>query len=382
MSHGSWSLQQTTRLMAAALEGQTEALEQLAGSPALIGQAAAHRVAPALAVRAIGLGIDGPALDGWRQALRASVARRTMLEASMSRLGAALAAAGVAWAPLKGMGIPKRLYPQPAERPTTDLDVLVAAEDLQAARLALIEQGWQPIFSDPLVERYLLEEGYAWQAADRHQLPLELHYRLWGSVPAELAEAVLARTAADPELGPTVRRISLVDAYIIAAVHTWLTSNPRPLLYWWELHRMAELASAEEVEEIIRRACQIGHPQFVGAAASVASDLWQSRHSQEIASRTLAELRLPERASLSLLRRLGPERSPLAILVAANLLANRPSRARWRTIYRRIWAHPGVVAQSTPGAWPWALRRLAHLTRISCNGRGLQNRPPSLGSTG
>jgi hypothetical protein len=363
MADITWSLQHTTRLMAAALEGHVEALEQLAGTPALISQVAAHRVGPALAIRAVEAGIDGPALTSWRQALRTSVARRTLLEASMSRLGAALAATGVAWAPLKGMGVSKLLYPQPAERPTTDLDVLVAAEDLQAARQALSKQDWQPIFTDPLVERYLLEEGYAWQAADRHRLPLELHYRLWGSVPAELAEAVMARSTPDPELGSTARRLSHVDAYIIAAVHSWLTNNPRPLLYWWELHRMAELASTEEVQEIIVRACQVGHPHFVGAAASVAGDLWLGGHSRAIADQTLGKLRVPERASLALLRRIGPESAPLAILVAANLLANRPSRARWRTIYRRLWAHPGDVAQSTDSSWPWPYRRLVHLTR-------------------
>jgi hypothetical protein len=364
MADMTWTLPQTTRLMAAALEGQVEALEQLAGTATLISRAAAHRVAPALAVRAVDAGIDGPALTSWRQALRASAARRTLLEASMSRLGAALAAAGVAWAPLKGMGVTKLLYPQPAERPTSDLDVLVAAKDLQAARQALSEQDWQPVFTDPLIERYLLEEGYAWQAADQYRLPLELHYRLWGSVPAELAEAVMARSTADPELGATARRLSLIDVYIIAAVHTWLTNNPRPLLYWWELHRLAELASPDEVQEIIGSACQIGHPLFVGAAASVAGDLWQGGHSRAIADQTAKALRAPEKVSLGLLRRLGPETAPLAILVAANLLANRPSRARWRTIYRRLWAHPGDVAKSTDSSWSWPRRRLVHLTRL------------------
>ena len=49
--------------------------------------------------------------------------------------------------------------------------------------------------------------------------------------------------------------------------------------------------------------------------------------------------------------------------VLARLLSGRASRAGWRSLPRRIWAHPGIVEQTTPAHWIWPARRIAHLMR-------------------
>src|SRR5262249_59986901 len=54
-----------------------------------------------------------------------------------------LAAAGVRAAALKGPVLGERLYPDPAARPSTDLDFLVLPDDLERAAAALQAIGYQ-----------------------------------------------------------------------------------------------------------------------------------------------------------------------------------------------------------------------------------------------
>lgn len=322
-------------------------------------------------MRASRAGIDGPAVEGWRNALRASAALRLHLDHRLAGVAEALAAAGVAWAPIKGWDLGARVYERPEERPVGDADLLVGA-GWERAREALEAAGWLPLVRGRRIDRYLAEEGYAWQATDGGSALLELHFRLWGLVPAAMAPELLAAAEPDPSpgaLGPPPgsagRRLPLAGAWLIAAVHAWLNPPPRPLLGWWDLERIA-VADPGIGTAAVDLAVRWGLELPAGLAAAQAAALWPGAAGgahEGIAAELLGRLRAPERAVARKALRHGTDALGLAPLVLSRLLARRPSRAGWRSLPRQVWAHPGVVELETPAGWRWPARRAVHVLR-------------------
>lgn len=351
------------RLLAAALDGDRAALETLATSPELEDQVLMNRLAPALAINATDLGIDGPQVETWMDHMRANAVLRMRLEAARREVGDIFAEADIPWAPLKGLGLDPRIHPRPEARISTDLDVLVLATHSLAARDLLVAHGWRLAETTERRRRYVVDEGYNWHLASCDGLPLELHFRLWGGVSEALAADILDRVQPAPELGPSGRRIDLVDSYLIAAVHVWQTPPPRYLFLWWDLHRMASIMGERELRTAIERADRHGLQAFVALSASTTADLWTNPENRIIADELRENLRPPERLAAATLKRSLPASAGLGTLTLGRLLANRPSRSGWRAIPRQIWAHPGTVEAATPEAWPWPKRRLTHVAR-------------------
>lgn len=90
-------------------------------------------------------GGDGPPPD-FHERLRREVAglriRAALLSAALDEALRALARRGIPVVPLKGPVLAERLYPDPALRPSTDLDLLVAGADFDRAAAALEELGY------------------------------------------------------------------------------------------------------------------------------------------------------------------------------------------------------------------------------------------------
>jgi hypothetical protein len=346
--------------LAAALAGDHDALAALAADPAAAELARVHRVGPALSLRARRLGIGGPAAESWHRGLIAVAAHRLHIEDRLRGVGAVLGgvgAAGVPWLPLKGCDLGARVYRHPEERPVGDIDVLVPRAELPRVQAALRAIGWRGLAESPRMERYLRDEGYAWQAQDAAGVLLEVHVRLWGIVPAGLGAALLAAAVPDPTLGPSGRRLPFAHAWLVAAVHTWLNPPPRPLLAWWDLERIA--AAEPGIEDEAARLAEEWDLQLpAGLAAAQVAALWPSPPNRAIADRLLAGLRFPER----LAARRG-EAVGLRSIVLARLLSGRASRAGWRSLPRQVWAHPGIVEQQTKAGQSWPARRIAHLMR-------------------
>ena len=384
------------RLLARALAGDGDALVELAALPEAPELVRAARIGPALALGApAGSGRGGARplqavamlaklIGDPRTVVREAAAHRLLLDRALARAGealgsadtalgspdtalgardTALGAAGVAWAPLKGLDLGSRVYPAPEARPTGDLDLLIAPTDLPAARAALAVAGWRPRRSGRHYEAYLAGEAYNWQALDASGLLLELHYRLWGVVPAGLAAELLAAATPDPTLGPTARRLSLAGAYVIAAVHAWASPPPRPLLAWWDLERIAAAGGPGLAAEVTALAAAHGLELFVLLAAEVAGDLWPRPEQAAIVAALAPRLRRAERLARRRAQRRDLAEAPFEPLVLARLLSGRPSRSGWRALGRRLWAHPGAVEEETPPHWRWPARRLVHLAR-------------------
>jgi hypothetical protein len=335
-------------------------LESLAANPGSADLAKLHRVGPALALRARRLDLDGPTVDAWRRSLMGSTANRLRIDEGLAGLGSVLGAAGVPWLPIKGSDLGSRVYDRPEERPAGDVDVLVAEADYLRARRALEAAGWYSLTPGSRIDAYLLEEGYAWQATDPTGLLLEVHHRLWGVVPPNFGRALVEAAEPDPALGPTARRLPLAHAWLVAAVHVWLNPQPRPLLAIWDLER---IVSPGFVDDIVRLASDWDLQLPAALAAAYAAGLWPSDPHRRIAGCLMETLRPAERVAARRALQDGVESAPLESIVLARLLSFRESRAGWRSLFRKVWAHPGIVEMETPAGRSWPSRRLAHVLK-------------------
>lgn len=313
-----------------------------------------------------------PVPDGLR-ALRARVAAKWLLvERDLEGFGRALAAAEVPWAPFKGADVASRLYGDPTVRAMSDVDLLVSERDYPRARAALEAEGWQNAAPGPRFDRYVEEEGSAWTAErPGSPLPVELHLRLWGFVPEGLGDRFLARSEPDPALGATARRLRLADAFVLAAVHPWLHLPPRSLANWWELRRFLAVGGPELVDEAAGITEDYGlHLPVLLSAAQVAA-LWREPLAAGLAARMASGLHAAERFAARRALGRAPNRVPIEWVAGARRVAGRPSRSGWKPLYRRLWAHPGIVERLTPEEWSWPRRRTVHVLQCA----GLLPRP-------
>jgi hypothetical protein len=146
------------RLVARALAGDTVNVDALVkarrafGSwDKLAGIFNEERLAPLLAYRL--RACDFPAAEEFKEKLRprppeilaGNLIRRKLYE----RLREVLAAAGVPALPIKGVDVAFTVYPSPACRPMTDIDILVSPEDYGAAGDVLGREGFAPLPEEP-----------------------------------------------------------------------------------------------------------------------------------------------------------------------------------------------------------------------------------------
>jgi len=263
------------RRVAAALDGDDEALTAIAREDPTGAIARRHRVGAALYLRAARRDLRGPAVDAWHRDLFSASTQYLRLSAALERVAAVLAAERIDWIPLKGYDLATRAYDDPEERPTMDLDLLIAAAEFARARRSLESAGWQGLHRGRLAERYLAEEGYAWQATDATGVLLELHFRLWGCVDEGLADALIGESTPDASLPPGGRRLTLAHAYLVAAVHAWLGSPSRGVGVWWDLVRICEASPRSLVGEVTRAARHWDLQLPVALAAELTCELWR-----------------------------------------------------------------------------------------------------------
>jgi len=346
------------QVMARATAGDPEAVEQLTATGEGITAVIENRLAPLLVFLAHEQAVEAP--EAWLASMRQTAVMRILLENALSNLGTDLDAAGIPWLPLKGMGLPARLYPRPECRPTSDIDVLIPETRFFEARDLLQRQGWEDIHPGPLHEDFLVREGYNWQARHTSGVMLELHFRLWGPVDPELPAAILDAAEPAPGLGSMARLSGPVESYIVAACHLWNSPPPVVLLYFFDLHLLSQAAAGDPgfTESVIALARRHDLQLFVGLAAAVTARLWPGETNRQIAAALLAELRAPERMVLMRARRRSTLEIPLGALVLSRLLSNRKSRSGWRAPFRRLWPHPAIF-QGSPAKDPIATLRRA-----------------------
>ena len=222
---------------------------------------------------------------------------------------------------------------------------------------ALAHRSWAPLWPAPSHQSYVRDEGYACQLVGPRPGLLELHFRLWGVTPQGLGDMILDR--AQPSVAdPCQRQIVPADHHLMTSVHLWLSPPPRPLLYYWELTRLARLIDGNAAELLASRAIESDLQLFVVLSARQTATLFGDTVHYELAKSLMPSLATAERRLVSQCSNGPPRDCTLEKIVLARLLSRRRSRAGWRSVWRRAWPHPATVEQSTPDSWPWWRRRL------------------------
>jgi hypothetical protein len=348
------------RKVAAAIEGDREALAAILEREDLEEWVRDHRMGAALFVAAEQLGVEGPAVDYCQSVCMATAGRWMRLRALLSRSGSVLDEAGIPWIPLKGLDTAERFFPRPELRLSSDLDVLVPFDRLDDAMAALERVGWSFETSE-LIDAYQRAEGYNWGGRGLRGDSFELHYRLWGMVPQSLVEACWKTAVEAPELGSKGLKLAPPMAFVVSAVHSWVHAGSPQFIYWWEMKLIAD--RLENADEVVAAAREHELQFPVGLAAEYVGRLWDHELLLEIARELLEDIPLPERLALGRVRRRGIDAMTLELLYVARLFAGRPSRMGWKSIWRRLWPHAGIVEDTTSGALPWWRRRVVAAAR-------------------
>lgn len=286
--------------------GDAEALVRAAVRHGLVGFVA-H------AVERAGWALPEPASASLRREALGNAARALRVKALLLRCLDALATVGQVPVLLKGYGLALRLYPDPLQRATTDVDLLVARADVGAAVQALALVGLA-------VRR---DDGARHGEEDSHHLELagpaglvELHYRAlagWGE--ALEGDALLTRADTGAVDGRSVRWLRPEDEAVYLALHA--SNHALQRLAWlFDLKLLALSNERLDWAAVVERARDTAFPHAVWYA-------WD-------AARRLLAAPVPE----SVLESLAPPRWQQLLarrffsagrLVGATLLNSRPA---------------------------------------------------------
>lgn len=336
------------QLAARALAGHRDSLDELLARPDLEAFAASHRIAAALALACRRAGVRSyPA--AFDRELYWATGRNLLVNEAMRKAGGALGEAGIPWVIIKGADLATRVYDHPCERVFTDVDMVVKSSDLGSTLACLAKLGWLPEGERDLdPDRLLGGERYVVTVGHGSGVLVELHYRLWGWMPAAMSDALVDEAEPRPDRGVTARRPTLPWAFLLAAVHAWQVVRPRPVAVWRDLERIAATASDDLAAGVACLAERWAVQLPVGLAAGQTACLWPLPVCAEIASRLLGGLRPPEVLAAHRFTRRGESATHLALLVLARLLARRPSRLGWRSVGQVFWPADEVVATLAP----------------------------------
>ena len=356
------------RELAVALDGDTSALRSLAEAPTR----APKGLHAALAVASSKVGIEAP--SSWRRALHASTVNWMRLDTSSARVAKALA--GVCdFTPIKGFDVGRRFHEPREARNMSDLDVLVDIGCAEKALESLREAGFVGLFQGARADSYLKHEGYCWPAEGPGGELLEVHLRLWGLLPEELAgEIVRHSQVPTPDDNSELGQTSSEHAWLLAAVHSWLGESERRFVDWWDMARIVAAvhrrgpAEVEAFRSKTHSAIERHDLQLPAAlSAHAVAKIWSccdpetSAVHAELSDRFVGNLRRHEHRVFEQWQ-IGGDVG-IRDIVLARLRDSRRSRAGWRTLARAIWAHPGVVEREVRESSPFWWRRLRHIAR-------------------
>jgi hypothetical protein len=170
--------------------------------------------------------------QGVRSAVVARRRQSTFLTLLASRVVSLLGEAGIRCSPLKGPQLGERIYGDPGRRPSSDIDLLVAAEELPSAVAVVRGLGYSPPADE--LDRDGLPMLHLALVHERRELPpVELHWRIhWYEphfarermLPPSVHEQLAWRPAPGDELAALLlfyARDGFVDLRLAADLSAW-----------------------------------------------------------------------------------------------------------------------------------------------------------------
>ena len=228
-----------------------------------------HGVTPLLAPKIGECWSQGAWPEGIRQACHADAvaeaAHEMLRRAELSRVLAALAAAGIEPLLLKGTALAYSHYPSPALRPRGDTDLLVPPAAGARAGQVFHDLGY---VGDETVTGEPVAHQATWSKTDRAGIDhhFDVHWRISNSpilVKALAYEELAARARALPRLGPHARALAPVDALLFACMHRAghvhvpyhsgddvFVGGDR-LIWLYDIHLLLVAMSAPEFDEFV-----------------------------------------------------------------------------------------------------------------------------------
>jgi hypothetical protein len=167
----------------------------------------------------------------------ATIAYHALLSAALRDLLGELGPAGIQPIVLKGMALSSTLYPSPAARPASDLDLLIELAQVPVARQALLKLGFQDIIGlEP--EGHMAFSNHVHvqrESAGGQTVAIEAHWHVVHDPGyARHMNADLLRARARPvELtGCTALVLDPADQLLHACAHLLLHHSQQPRLIW------------------------------------------------------------------------------------------------------------------------------------------------------
>ncbi len=181
-----------------------------------------------------------------RTALEAGSRHGGFLELIAERVNGALSEAGIRCTPLKGPALSRMLYGDPGRRPSGDIDVLVAREQLQDAVRVVGELGYGAP-GDHVDERGLPRLHFTMDHTRGQLPPVELHWRIHWYEDRYAGERLLA-PAGRPAAGWRVAPIDELVALLLFYARDGFINlrHATDLGAWWDTFSEALPAAALE----------------------------------------------------------------------------------------------------------------------------------------
>jgi hypothetical protein len=255
-----------------------------------------------------------------------AAAFRLGLDAALEELAEAFAAGQLQPLLLKGPAFARWLYDDPGERTYVDLDLLVAPEQLEAARRTLGGRGFEQLTQR--AHAHQREHHESW-GRRRPAAVIELHHTIFLlDAPPGLVWQRFAAHAQTLVVGTSEVRVPGLDASaLLVALHALLhgVGTPKPLR---DLERALDRVDVATWQRAAALARELGGEEAFATGLRLVPD----------GRRLAAELGLPEAASARVLRLLAETSEPA--IAIERLVATRGFRARGRVIALTVLPSP------------------------------------------
>jgi len=235
-------------------------------------------------------------LDGLRAGAHRQAARELVQRVELQRVIAALHARGVRALLMKGASLAFDVYPDPAWRVRSDVDLFIRAADRAAARGCLADLGY---IGQPEVSGRLIAYQFHCERIDAGRVRhlFDVHWKI--ANPQRFADAVgfdeLAAAAVPlPQLAPHARGLARPHALWLACVHRAAHHYDEQTIVWiYDVHllmrvldaaglgQFVALAERTGVRRICLRALMLARERFGSPIASSALAALEAAHADE-----------------------------------------------------------------------------------------------------
>lgn len=292
-----------------------------------------------------------PVFDNMRTAFQWSRARCFHMERQLQEIVPAFNDEGVRMVVLKGPALGRTVYPDPALRPSSDLDLLVRPEQFIRAREILKGVGYKCEFKlFEVFKDFHCEEVFIKLTNSRVARPVEIHWDLqpfFGKKRGNGVKELFQKTIAADTVDMTFETLHPVDTLIHAASHLTMVHNQDMRLIWiYDIALLAQNLEAPGDWEMLQdRSSDWGARQAVETALKLA----QIVTGLELPGRfsNFSTWPKPEEADVTAMAyALNRHRRP-DIRFKLRLSACSNSQQKARFLFRFIVPHPDVIKSST-----------------------------------